>query len=132
MEIPISVIIFTQFFCLLTKIFLFSHTQCATSPHRKAHLGTGENTERRQSSFRGRAPHCCSQSSLRDRIESGSVHTPHLREHQTYYWNKDRCENISSVISEPEIHSRHPSFSNICEHKISIALNSLLHTHTNH
>ena len=72
------------------EVFLSSYTQYETSPHKKVRLGTDENTEHRQSNFHDRAPHCCSQSSLQDQIESGSVHILHLREHQTYYWNKTR------------------------------------------
>lgn len=81
------------------ELFLFPYTQYETLPHKKAHLGTDENTEHRQSSFHDRAPHCCLQSSLQDRIESGSVHILHLQEHRTYYWNKDKSKNMSDITA---------------------------------
>lgn len=113
--------------CLLMEIFLFSYIQYETSPHKKVHLGTGENTEHRQSNFHDRAPHCCSQSSLQDQIEFGSVHILHLREHQTYYWNKDKSQHMSDVTVNHEYIHIIQVFLNIYEHNISIALNSLLH-----
>lgn len=85
--------------CILMELFLFSYTLYETSPHKKVHLETDENTEHRQSSFHDRAPHCCSQSSLQDQIESGSVRILHLQEHQTYYWNKDKSKNMSNVTA---------------------------------
>lgn len=94
--------------CISPQLFLFFSNQSENSPHKRVPLGTAGSTGHRQSSSRGRAPHCCSQSSLQDRTASGSAHTPRLPEHQTYYWNKDKSKNVY-------------------KHDIPVALNSLLH-----
>lgn len=96
--------------CILPQLSLCSSNQSEDSPHKRVPLGTAESTGHRQSSSRGRAPHCCSQSSLQDRTVSGSAHTPHLPEHQTYYWNKDRSKNVYKhnipAAVNPRLHER--------------------------
>lgn len=97
--------------CFLPQLFLFPSNQSENSPHRRVPQGTAGSTGHTQSSSRGRAPHCCSQSSPQDRSASGSAHTPRSPEHPTYYWDKHKSKNVY-------------------KHNIPAALNSLLHEKT--